>query len=210
MRSSSRSVLRFLALLAGVVFCVGCATTRTVFNPDSASPESQTVMMKGVAMHYVHSDKIDIAAGLDLLSPYALQLYLSFKNNSNEPIRVDPAAIECQGVKENGSRQAVAMLAPDKYIANQRAGNVVLVALGGLRNDRSASINALDSALLRVIDVLPGQQTDGIALVSRIYESNGANGSPGKEIAFNRYEVTLTIEGQPYAFAYKREEIKIK
>lgn len=198
--------LFIIALLA--ILVAGCATP-IVFNPDTSNPQSSTILADSMESHYVHNEQIEFSAGLDPNSTDSLLLHLYFKNNSQEPIRVDPVVMHCQGCDKDGKQEVVAIQDPDEYTRTLLARNAVAVALGGLLVDRRASIYEFSRSLLRKQDVLPGQQIKGLVVISRVFiEKKTGSATMTSEVEYQKYKVSFELAGQPYEVSFRREEVK--
>ena len=167
MRKTKSCMKLFIFALLSILVA-GCATS-IVFKPDTSNPQSSTILADSMESRYVHNEQIEFSAGLDFYNTDSLLLHLYFKNNSQEPIRVDPAAMHCQGSDKDGNEEMVAIQEPDKYVHKLLSLNAVAVALGGFLVDKKASIYDFSRSLLRKQDILPGQQIKGLVLISRVF-----------------------------------------
>jgi hypothetical protein len=205
-----KTKLLSLALLS--VLVVGCASF--AFKPDTTNAQSSIIMVKDRESHYVHNEKIDFSAGLDFYNNDSMGLYLYFKNNSQEQIRVDPAAINCQGFKKDGSEESVAIQDPDKYIERMHAINAAAILFSGgtagaIFAASRSDVPSLDKYLLKKQDMLPGQQLECLVLISRVFV-NKSDGRTNErlEVEYQKYKVSLALAGQQYELYFQREEIK--
>ncbi|MGO9308238.1 MAG: hypothetical protein ACLQDL_04345 [Spirochaetia bacterium] len=194
-----------------VLFLIGC-TTPLAYKPDEASPQSSTIVVKELESHYVHDDQIEFSAGLKQYDNTNFGLYLFLKNNSQDSIRFDPAAVQCKGYLKDSTEQAVEVRDPDKYMAQARANDIGLALILGV--SQRQHLNETDKAMLRKQDILPGQQIEGLVLVSRVFRSSTSFATVvsgetppttwQQEVVFESYKIEFDMSGRHYIVSFKQ------